>query len=299
MSVKFNADSLKRPLPEIKQDPYESKKPPLKRQKTDHFPMSTISPSKQVKVVGDSVTVTFTNPAALSCRVIDEKHLLGGQDKNGQIFGYHFAPKGSELLPKLKRIVNNHANGVFFARVPDGKGSWKDSSFFPLEIADLQSLTDLLLIGKQIAKCSIKVLYKVERNPAEKSFYYISHLSKNGNAVENCFPAFDFVEVDEISDEKISFGGGLFSKSKAELVSLADEILAELMHTKGRVDRFSCPVRFVQCDDYCRTKSIIIDIAPKFSSQTGVPRGILVSIKSKYLSYFGSAPLQSILDQLK
>jgi len=103
-----------------------------------------VSKSGTLKAHGLSPVITRLTHVARTCthkirnpfveippRIVDITHIQGEYNKKGKAVGYHFAPLGSPLYASLIDIVPNTATGVFYAKVPNGYGGWKGSSFFP------------------------------------------------------------------------------------------------------------------------------------------------------------------------
>jgi hypothetical protein len=226
-------------------------------------------------------------------RVVDVQHIRGEYNKKGKIVGHHFAPDGSPLLASLVGVVHNPATGIFFGKVPNGKGGYKGSSFFPGHIDDIQDLLDLILSGKELARYGARVLYRVD---ADKPFYYNTYnWESTGSEVDaTCFPIFDFVEVN-VSEGDIDLGGGLYTVDARDLIAVAEGMLQTLI-ADVFVDPQTSPLQFVIPENATNPRMLVFDFAPAIASQTNVDKGLFVAIPIGKFSHL--ADLESILSQI-
>ncbi len=238
-------------------------------------------------------------------KVFDLEHIIApvaSKGKKGDM-GFHFCPKKNPLFSSLKQMIVNSETGVFCAKFSSGKQTsegQKYSSFFPSWISDEETLLQVLMKGKEIAKCKNRALYFVKN---KTSFYFEAYnRPKRGiNVVNSSFPIFSFADL---SKEYGGSLGGIFEVSQETLIIEAKNMLRKLiqssidlklMPTKAewqnewlmrqpcKIDDNQSPLRFVIPSVEESSALLVFDFAPMFSSKTGVEKGMYVAIPKSSL----------------
>jgi hypothetical protein len=226
--------------------------------------------------------------AGIPPRIIDITHIEGEYNRKGKAVGCHFAPVGSSLYGSLKDIVPNTATGVFYAKVPNGYGGWKGSTFFPGYIADLKVLLDLILTGKEMTRCGTRTLYKVESDKIPAPFYLVAFNWASASVeVENsCFPVYDFIEVNGAD------------AAEQGLIDDAEQMLVDLISV-GYVVQQASPLQFVLPADGTNPERLVFDFGPSTGARTKVFQGVFVVIPTAKFSKLAGPDLDGILAQVR
>lgn len=185
--------------------------------------------------------------------IINLPHIVTGDSHSNTTKGVHFCPAGSPLKSTLTGIFLNPDNGVFCAKLPDGKFS----TFFPESLSTEEDLIQLIKTSESLSLQSENRTLKRAKLGNGKTIY-IETLNRGNLFTHSAYPIFFYGLLDETVDflfQRFGIQGENIKKI------LNSEKLEELVIYEDN-ERF------------------VIDVAPFFDELKEIlPKGIYMEIR--------------------